>query len=132
MSLHGLIGATRAQEEPPALVRRGMRFALMALGYTIMLAGVIAFLAFLHTPGILLFAVGLVLVLRNSFAARRNFIKAQRRHPKIVFPIRRLMRREPEVMPVVWQQTLRLEQVVLPRRWRFFRGVRRSLRRRRR
>ena len=125
------ITAARAQEEPAAFVRKGMRLALMALGYIIMLAGVIAFLAFLHTPGILLFAVGLVLVLRNSFAARRNFIKAQRRHPKIVFPIRRLMRREPEVGPVVWQQTLRLEQLVLPRRWRFLRRLRLRLRRRR-
>jgi hypothetical protein len=133
MSLHGLNAATRVQEEPAALVRKGMRLALMALGGVIMLIGIpIALLPWLHIFGALLVAVGLVLVLRNSFSARRTFIKAQRRHPKIVFPIRRLIRREPEVVPVFWQQTLRVEQLVLPRRWRFLRRTRVSFRRRRR
>ncbi len=130
MSLQEWIAASRLQEEPAVLMRKGLRLALMVLGYVIMLAGVLAFLAFLHTVGILLVAVGLVLVLRHSFTARRTFIKAQRRHPKIVFPIRRLIRREPEVVPVVWQQTLRLEMVILPRRWRFVRRLRRSFGRR--
>ena len=35
--------------------------------------------------------------------ARRQFIGLQRRHPKILFPVRRLLRREPEVVPVAWQ-----------------------------
>ena len=122
----------RAQEEPVALMRKGLRLALLTLGWLIISAGVIAFIFFLHTPGMLLMAVGLVIVLRNSFSARRTFIKAQRRHPKIVFPIRRLIRREPEVVPVLWQQALRVEQVVLPRRWRFCRRTRRVVMRRRR
>jgi hypothetical protein len=133
MSLLGQGAGSRAQEEPVALMRKGVRLALVALGWLIIFAGVIAFLAFLHTPGILLMAVGLVLVLRNSFTARRTFIKAQRRHPKIVFPLRRLLRREPEVIPVFWQQSLRLELLVVPRRWRFLRRTRlRVMRRRRR
>jgi hypothetical protein len=105
-----------------------MRVAVIALGLVIMLIGIpIALLPWLHIVGALLVAVGLVMVLRNSFSARRTFIKAQRRHPKIVFPIRRLIRREPEVIPVFWQQTLRVEQLVLPRRWRFFARTRRSM-----
>jgi hypothetical protein len=132
MSLHGVTSASRTQEEPAALVRKGMRLALIGLGVLIMLLGIpIALLPWLHIVGALLVALGLVFVLRNSFSARRTFIKAQRRHPKIVFPIRRLIRREPEVIPVVWQQTLRVEQLVLPRRWRFFRQVRRRVMRRR-
>ena len=132
MPLLGFIGLSRVQEEPAALVRKGMRLALVVLGLLIMLVGApIAVIPWLHLPGALVFAVGLVIVLRNSFSARRTFIKAQRRHPKIVFPIRRLIRREPEVIPVAWQQTLRLEQLLLrPRRFRFMRRLRLMLMRR--
>jgi hypothetical protein len=68
-----------------------------------------------------------MIVLRNSIKARRRFVKMQQSHPNFVFPIRRLMRREPEVFPVVWQQLLRMERVVLPRRARFFKATRRRL-----
>ena len=34
------------------------------------------------------------------------------------------MRREPEVVPVVWQQVLRTERMVLPRKWRVSRKLR--------
>jgi hypothetical protein len=54
----------------------------------------------------------------------------QRAHPKMVFPIRRLMRREPEIVLVFWQQYLRAERLVLPRRIRFAIKARRSLKRR--
>ena len=80
--------------------------------------------------GVPVLVVGLVMVLRSSHQARRQFIRVQRRHPKIVFPIRRLLRREPEVFPVAWQQVLRMEKMVLPRRWRPARGLRRRFFRR--
>ena len=54
----------------------------------------------------------------------------QKAHPKMVFPIRRLMRREPEIVLVVWQQYLRAERLVLPRRARFAVKARRGLKRR--
>lgn len=115
------------------MMRKGFRLALMSVGLVIMLAGVpLALLPWLHIPGLFVLATGLVMVLRNSFSARRTFIKAQRRHPKIVVPLRRLMRREPQVVPVVWQQSLRLERVLMPRRLRFLRRTRIVFRRRRR
>jgi len=133
MPLLGFIAASRAQEEPVALMRKGVRLAMVAIGLVIMLIGVpLALMPWLHIPGVLILATGLVIVLRNSFSARRTFIRAQRRHPKIVFPIRRLMRREPEVAPVAWQQTLRFERLVLPRRFRFLRRTRLTVMRRRR
>lgn len=104
-------------------MRKGVRLALVALGLVIMIVSIPLALLPGHV-GVIFFAVGLVIVLRNSFSARRHFIKVQRRHPKIVFPLRRLIRREPEVAPVFWQQTLRFEQLVVPRRWRFVRRVR--------
>ena len=65
-----------------------------------------------------------MLLLRSSYWARRAFVKLQYQHPRFVFPLRRLLRRDPEVMPVVWQQVLRIERLVLPRSWRFVRGLR--------
>ena len=74
--------------------------------------------------------IGLMLVLRNSFKARRQFVKFQRAHPKMVSPIRRLLRRDPEVLVVAWQQMLRVERLILPARIRFIGRLRRHLRRR--
>lgn len=94
------------------------RWLLLGLGFAIMLVGLgFAFLPF-HL-GLPLLVIGLMIVLRNSFKARRHFVRIQRAHPNMVFPIRRLMRREPEVVLVFWQQYLRVERLVLPRRVRF-------------
>ena len=118
------------------MMRRGVRWALIGIGLVIMAVGIpLALLPWLHIPGALILAIGLVLVLRNSVSARRTFIRAQRRHPKIVFPIRRLLRREPEVFPVAWQASLRLERMITPwglRRLRLLRRARRTIKRRRR
>ncbi len=110
------------------------RLLLIALGVLILLAGAVL------TPlpghvGLPLLVIGLMVVLRNSFQARRRFIRWQKRHPKLIFPIRRLMRREPEILLVAWQQLLRSEKVVLRRPgWRVLKrgrkAVRKALRRR--
>lgn len=108
---------------------RVLRPFLVVLGILVALAGVL--IAPLPGPGGLpVIVLGLMLILRNSFKARRQFVKFQRAHPKVVFPIRRLLRREPEVVAVAWQQTLRVERLVLPSRFRFIGRTRRSLRRR--
>ena len=64
-------------------------------------------------------------MLRNSPKARRQFIVLQQRHPRVVFPVRRLIRREPEIFPVLWQQALRVERLILPNRWRRAAALRR-------
>lgn len=81
----------------------------------------------LHFPGMAVIVVGLMMVLRNSFRARREFVRLQHRHPNFVFPLRRLLRPEPEVLPVAWQQWLRMERLVLPRRFRFAVRMRRRI-----
>ena len=111
------------------VVGRIVRVALAVLGVLIVLAGIL--IAPLPGPmGLPIVVVGLMLVLRNSFKARRQFVRFQHAHPKLVFPIRRLLRRDPEVFAIFWQQCLRIERLILPKRMRFAAKGRRSLRRR--
>jgi len=110
------------------VVSRLARWGMALLGGAIVAVGSV--IAPLPGPfGVPVMVVGLMILLRSSFWARRAFVKLQRRHPRIVFPLRRLLRREPEVMPVAWQQVLRFERMVLPKSWRFARRLRLSLRR---
>lgn len=119
---------TRAADEAARQIAgRIGRALLVALGALIMVLGVA--IAPLPGPmGMPLVVIGLMLVLRNSFKARRQFVRFQHAHPKMIFPIRRLLRREPEVVLVFWQQSLRIERVVLPARLRFAVRLRRRLR----
>jgi hypothetical protein len=121
---------TRAADEVARQVAARIgRWLLIALGILLMVMGVA--IAPLPGPmGMPLVVVGLMLVLRNSFKARRQFVRFQHAHPKMIFPIRRLMRREPEVVQVFWQQCLRIERVLLPSTARFAVRSRRYLRRR--
>ncbi len=140
MSFLSTLASVRLGTAPArAMARRGIRWLLMGLGFILIFLGAAAQLTPLpiHFPGLLVIVGGLVLVLRGSYAARRTFIRVQRRHPKVVFPLRRLLRREPEVMPVAWQSFLRAERGVyrilrLPRRWRMGVAARRRMVRRRR
>jgi hypothetical protein len=115
----------------PSLWSTLVRVILLSLGFLFLAVGFVGTLLPGHL-GIPLLVAGLILVLRTSRPARRRFIHLQRRHPNIVFPIRRLLRREPEVAPVFWQQILRTERMLLPHRWRFAGGMRRRFFRRRR
>jgi hypothetical protein len=111
------------------LAGRVGRFLLLVLGGLVMLAGLITAPLPGHI-GLPLLVVGLMIVLRNSFKARRRFVAFQKAHPKMVFPIRRLLRREPEIVLVFWQQYLRMERLVLPKKVRFAVKTRRHVRRR--
>jgi hypothetical protein len=108
------------------IVARLVRWGLLLLGGSIMLVGLALTFLPLHL-GLPFLVVGLMIVLQNSFRARRRFVKIQRAHPNVVFPIRRLMRRDPEILPVFWQQVLRVERLILPSRFRFCRTTRRRL-----
>lgn len=115
------------------LFGRVLRVVAMALGGVLVLLGVL--IAPLPGPfGLPISVVGLMLVLRNSYWAKRRFIRMQQARPNWVMPFRRLMRRRPEVAPVFWQQLLRIERLLLRKgqrvlgRWRrrgrsFMRGA---------
>lgn len=114
-----------AREVAGRIKRAGMTL----LGFAIILAGIL--IAPLPGPGgIPVIVVGLMIVLKNSFKARRQFVRLHRAHPKMLSPIRRLLRRDPEFVAVFYQQTLRVERILLPRRVRFITPLRRKFRRR--
>jgi hypothetical protein len=124
---------TTVTERAPSLIRRPMsmrrrawRFALLTAGWVLMAVGLVGSILPGHL-GLPVLMVGLIIVLRASRPARRAFIGLQRRHPRFFFPIRRLLRRNPEVLPVAWQQILRTERFLFPRRWRPARRLRRWL-----
>lgn len=118
---------TSADDAARALVARVARWALIALGVAVIALGVL--IAPLPGPGgIPVIVVGLMILLRNSFWAKRQFVRFQRAHPRTVFPIRRLLRREPEVFPVFWQGILRTERVLLAKERRFAKRLRRRFR----
>jgi hypothetical protein len=111
--------------------REGARLLVVGLGSLLAIGGFALALLPGHV-GLPLLVVGLILVLRNSPRARRQFIILQQRHPRVVFPVRRLIRREPEIFPVLWQQALRVEKLLMPTRWRKAGAWRRRYLRRRR
>lgn len=117
-----------ADELAREFLGRIFRVSLVAIGLVLIVAGFL--IAPLPGPlGVPVTVVGLMLVLRNSFQARKQFVRFQHAHPKLLFPLRRLLRREPEVVPVAWQQVLRMERLVMPRRWRVAKRWRLSLKR---
>lgn len=98
------------------------RAAQIVLGLILMAVGAVGALLPTHLLGIFL-VIGLIMVLRASIRARRRFVHMQRRYPRYVYPLRRLLRRNPEVWPVVWHELLRAERI-LPRSWRRLRNWR--------
>lgn len=109
------------------LVRRVVRLLLMTLGAFLVLLGIL--IAPLPGPfGLPISVVGMVVILRNSYWAKRQFIRAQYARPRLFYPFRRLMRRRPEFAPVIWQQALRMERLLLKRGRRVLSRTRRSFR----
>jgi hypothetical protein len=102
----------------------------LVVGLVLMAVGFVGALLPTHLLGIFML-VGLILVLRSSFSWKRRFVRMKRRYPRFVHPLRRLLRRDPEVWPVIWHELLRAERI-LPRKWRRLRRWRRGFARSRR
>ncbi|WP_395651025.1 PGPGW domain-containing protein [Brevundimonas sp.] len=107
-----LSGFSSRPRDPLRALRRS---AMLVAGVLVIILGIL--IAPLPGPGgVPVIAVGLVLVLRSSYWAKRQFIRAQYARPRYVYPFRRLLRKNPEIAPVFWQQALRAEKMVLRRR----------------
>ena len=81
--------------------------------------------------GIPVIVVGLMVILRNSFKARRQFVRLHHAHPRVISPIRRLLRRDPQILKMSWHQALKIERLLAPKGLRFMVRSRRLFRRRR-
>lgn len=104
------------------------RSAMLIAGLLVIVLGIL--IAPLPGPGgVPVIALGLILVLRSSYWAKRQFIRAQYARPRYVYPFRRLMRKNPEFAPVFWQQALRAEKLVLRRKRGPLARMRKRLRR---
>lgn len=115
----------RRRPQVSGLARRLSKAAGMALGFAVIALGLL--IAPLPGPGgVPVITVGLVLVLRASTGAKRLFIKAHRRWPRQLSPIRRLLRRNPPFVSILWQMLLRAERLVTRRIGRLA-GLRRRL-----
>lgn len=90
--------------------KKVLGWILMALGFVLMAAG---FLLIIVPGHYFLVVVGLILVLRNAYWARRQFVHLKRRHPNWIMPLRKLLRRNPQVASVFWQQVLKFERIFL-------------------
>ena len=113
---------------------REVALRIKRMGMVLLGLGVIA-VGILISPipgpgGIPVIVIGVMIVLRNSFKARRQFVRLHRAYPKTLYPIRRLLRRDPEVVALFYHQTLRVERLLLPRRIRFVKALRHRVRRR--
>lgn len=101
----------RARRPAPGLAsgfsRRLLRSGGVALGVTIVLAG--AVIGALPGPGgIPIVALGLMVVLKSSRGARRLFIRAQRRWPRTLTPVRRMLRDPAQIGPILLAPLRRL------------------------
>jgi hypothetical protein len=84
----------------PGFTRRLLRSGGVALGVAIVLAG--AAIGALPGPGgIPVMALGLMVILKNSRGARRMFIRAQRRWPRMLTPVRRMLRDPAQIGPLL-------------------------------
>lgn len=102
---------TQTRPNPGGLFRWLKRSSMLGVGVLVVIAGIL--IAPLPGPGgVPVIALGLILILRSSYRAKRYFIRAQYARPRWVYPFRRLLRRNPEFGPVFWQQALRAEKMV--------------------
>jgi hypothetical protein len=75
----------------PGFTRRLARTGWVALGVVVVISG--ALIGALPGPGgIPIVSLGLVMILKNSRGARRAFIRAQRRWPRALTPVRQALR----------------------------------------
>jgi hypothetical protein len=108
-----------------------LRFSLLFLGALIMLAGVV--ITPLPGPfGVPIILFGLVLALRSSSWAKRQFLRLVRRYPQFLSPLRKMLRPRARIVSILYRQMLKIERFILPKSLRRLQLTRRIFRRKRR
>lgn len=97
------------------LLLEGWRWTKLVLGWVLMVAGPVVGGPLPGPFGIVGFAAGLILVLRNSRWARRFFIRIKRRYPRTLSPVRHALRPGAD-LPAILRRTWTRLWVALRRR----------------
>lgn len=95
------------------------RWTKLVLGWALLVFGPLVGGPLPGPFGIVGFAAGLILVLRNSRWARRFFIRIQRRHPAMLGPVRRALRpgaNLPAILKRTWVRLWTRVRRLAPRR----------------
>ncbi|HEY4545281.1 MAG TPA: hypothetical protein VIG90_02480 [Pedomonas sp.] len=92
------------------------RWTKLILGWVLMVASPLVGGPLPGPFGIIGFAAGLILVLRNSRWARRIFIRIKRRYPRTLSPVRHALRPGAN-LPAILRRTWTRVWVALRRRW---------------
>ncbi|MDV6329796.1 hypothetical protein [Asticcacaulis sp. 201] len=95
-------------------------------GVVLMVLGVV--IAPLPGPfGVPVMLLGLILLLRSSTWVKRQFMRQVHAHPKLLRPLRAMLRPGAKVVAMMWLHTLRIERRLLPQNRRFMYRFRHEL-----
>ena len=103
------------------------KLLMSVAGVLLMVVGVV--LTPLPGPfGVPVIQLGLIILLKSSMWVKRIFMRQVRKHPKLLKPVRALLRPGAKVIAMMWLHTLRLERRLLPKKRRFMYGFRHDIR----
>jgi len=104
-----------------------LKLLMSALGVVLMAVGVV--ITPLPGPfGVPVILLGLIILLRSSMWVKRLFVKLVHAHPKLLGPLRAMLRPGAKVVAMMWLHALRLERRLLPPHRRFMYRFRHNLR----
>jgi hypothetical protein len=104
-----------------------LKLLMTALGVVLMAVGVV--ITPLPGPfGVPVMLLGLIILLRSSMWVKRRFMRLVRAHPKVLRPVRALLRPGAKVIALLWLHALRLERRLLPKHRRFMYRFRHDVR----
>jgi hypothetical protein len=88
------------------------KLLMTVVGLVLMVIGVV--ITPLPGPfGVPVILLGLIILLRSSMWVKRLFMRLVKQHPKLLKPVRAMLRPGAKVVAMLWLQALRLERRVL-------------------
>jgi hypothetical protein len=91
-----------------------LKLALMIGGAILIALGIV--ITPLPGPfGVPIILLGLAVLLRSSIWVKRQFVRLRAKHPKLLGPIRALLRPGAKILALLWLQALRAERAFMPK-----------------
>ncbi len=103
-----------------------IKVLMTLLGLGLMLVGVV--ITPLPGPfGVPIILLGLIILLRSSVWVKRLFVRLVQKYPRLLKPLRAMLRPGAKVVALLWLQAMRVERRLLPAKWRFMYRFRHDL-----